>query len=212
MKDSDKAVAGGAAAVVLGHKAPKNILGYEKVHHGTSTEAAASIRKTGLQKSKSGTGVSANDAAIGRAKIEELKGKVYTAKIKATADAHQPGFLGHKMGDTVTARVPYRAPHRLAKDKVFSDLVDQAKGAEKTSGKHQLKNLRIYKHSIHQRFIEGPEYKGTKQFATKGNIRRYLGQAGGKARFAKGVAQAVGAGASGLYAAAHALKAAKEKV
>ena len=73
------------------------------------------------------------------------------------------------------------------------------------------KHLRIYKHGISSRFIEGGKnYGGRKQFATKGNMRRYLAQAGGKARFAKGIAQAAGAAGSGLYAVAHAIKARKE--
>lgn len=208
--EKSKALAGAASAAVLGAKAPKNVLGYEKVHHGTRTLAASeSIKRTGLKKSLSGTGIGREDVSLGAAKASEIKGKVFTTKQKILADAHRQDMFGRKPGATITAKVPYRAKSRLAEDAVLKRNAEAHTGAMGKGLKKQVDNLRIYKHSIHQRFIKGPEYKGTKQFATKGNIRRYLGQAGGKARFAKGVAQAVGAGASGLYAAAHALKAAK---
>lgn len=216
-KHGDKAIVAGAAAAALGHKAPKNLLGYEKVYHGTGDESAASIKKTGLKKSKSGTGIAANDVAAGRATHAEVKGKVYTTRQRALADNHQPGIANFKMGKTLTARVPYRAKKRLATDHVIKRIAEgtdpYTKGnhAQQVGAKMGMKHLRIYKHSIGTRFIEGADgYKGRAQFANKGNIRRYLAQAGGKARFAKGVVQAAGSAGAGLYAAAQALKARKE--
>ena len=216
-KEKRKAGLAGAASAVLASKAPKNVLGYEKVYHGTSHEAAKSILKTGLKKSKSGSGVAANDVALGRATHDEVKGKVYTTRQKALADNHQPGIHTVKIGRTLTARVPYRAKKRLAKDHVISRIADgtdnltKGNPAQKYGAKLGQRHLRIYKHSIGTRFIEGgKDYAGRKQFATKGNMRRYLSQAGGKARFAKGIAQAAGAAGSGLYAVAHAIKARKE--
>lgn len=41
-------------------------------------------------------------------------------------------------------------------------------------------------------------------------MRRYLSQAGGKARFAKGVAQAAGSAGLAMYSVAKAIKARKE--
>lgn len=216
-KEKKKSALAGAASAVLASKAPQNVLGYEKVHHGTSHKAAGEIKKTGLKKSKSGSGIAANDVALGRAKASDVKGKVYTTKQRATADLHQPAMFGHRTGQTLTARVPYRAKSRLAKDHVIENIANGTDNMTR-GNKHQQfaakvakKHLRIYKHGISSRFIEGgKDYGGRKQFATKGNMRRYLSQAGGKARFAKGVAQAAGAVGSGLYAAAHAIKARKE--
>lgn len=216
-KEGRKSALAGAASAVLANKAPKNLLGYEKVYHGTSSEASKSIKKTGLKKSKSGSGVAANDVALGRATHDEVKGKVYTTRQKALADNHQPGLGSFKMGNTLTARTPYRAKHRLAKDHVIermangTDHYTKGNAAQQMGAKIGQKHLRIYKHSIGTRFIEGAEgYKGRRQFATKGNMRRYLSQAGGKARFAKGVAQAAGSAATGMYAIAKGLKARKE--
>lgn len=217
VKDKDKATLAGAASAVLASRAPKNLLGYEKVHHGTSTSASQSIKKTGLKKSYSGSGVAANDVAMGRATHDQVKGKVYTSTMASVADAHRPGLGEFKMGNRLTARVPYRAKKRLAEDHVFKNMVEGKDSysnynrAQRAMAKPQLKSLRIYKHSIPSRFIEGShDYAGRKQFASKGNLRRYLSQAGGKARFTKGVAEAAGAGAAGLYAAAKAIKAHKD--
>lgn len=216
-KEGRKSALAGAASAVLASKAPKNILGYEKVYHGTSKDAARSILKSGLKRSKSGTGVAANDVGLGRATKAEVTGKVYTTRQKALADNHQPGFGAYKIGHTVTARVPYRGKKRLAKDVVIERMA--AGTDEYTKGNHfqqrgaqaAREHLRIYRHSIGSRFIEGSHnYKGRHQFATMGNMRRYLAQAGGKARFAKGVAQAAGSIGAGLYSAAHAIKARKE--
>lgn len=216
-KEKRKAGLAGAASAVLASKAPQNVLGYDKVYHGTSHKAADSIKRSGLKKSYSGSGIAANDVALGRAKPSDVKGKVYTTKQRATADLHQPSFFGHRSGQTVTARVPYRAKSRLAKDHVIeniangTDNITRGNKSQQFAAKMGKKHLRIYKHSISPRFIEGGKnYGGRKQFATKGNMRRYLAQAGGKARFAKGVAQAAGAAGSGLYAVAHAIKARKE--
>ena len=213
-----KSALAGAASAVLAAKAPKNLLGYEKVYHGTGTEAAKSILQTGLRKSKAGSGVGGVDAAYGRVSQKDLKGKVFTSRAKVTADNHQPKVGGFGVGRTVKARVPYRSKSRLAKDHVFENMANgtdkhiKYNDIERHLLKHEVKNLRIYRHSIHTRFIEGSkDYAGRRQFATKGNLRRYLAQAGGKARFAKGVAQAAASGASGMYAIAKGLKARKEK-
>lgn len=216
-KEKRKAGLAGAASAVLASKAPQNVLGYDKVYHGTSHKAAASIKRSGLKKSYSGSGIAANDVALGRAKPSDVKGKVYTTKQRATADLHQPSFFGHRSGQTVTARVPYRSKKRLSNDHVLesvakgTDNLTRNNKMQQFAAKSGLKHLRIYKHGISSRFIEGGKnYGGRKQFATKGNMRRYLTQAGGKARFAKGIAQAAGAAGSGLYAVAHAIKARKE--
>lgn len=215
-KEKNKASLSAAAAGILGSHAPKNLLGYEKVYHGTSTSGARGIRESGIRKAKAGTGIGANDVQIGHAKAKDIRGKVFTTRNKFLADAHQPGFGNHKMGETVKARMPYRAKGRLAEDTVLKNISEGKIGKEipgsQQGAKRHLKDLRIYKHDVKSRFIEGgKDYGGRRQFATKGNMRRYLSQAGGKARFAKGVAQAAGATGSALYSVAHALKARKEK-
>lgn len=218
-KDSDKkkSALAGAASAVLASRAPKNLLGYEKVHHGTSAEAAKSILQTGLKRSKGGTGVGANDAALGRVHKKDLSGRVFTSRLKETADNHQPNLAGLKMGRTVTARVPYRGKNRLHRDVVFDKMINGTDNhtnygrLQRHMARYERANLRIYKHSIPTRFIEGSKnHAGHAQFATKGNLRRYLSQAGGKARFAKGVAQAAGSAGAGMYAIAKGLKARKE--
>lgn len=215
-KEGRKSALAGAASAVLASKAPKNVLGYEKVYHGTqSLSAAKSIRETGIRKSKAGTGVAASDIAHGHLKPKDVKGKVFTTKNKFLADAHRPGNPGMKMGDTVKARVPYRSKARLAEDTALKDTAagkvgQEIKGAQAAAKAH-LKDLRIYKHSVKPRFVEGgSKYGGRRQFATKGNVRRYLAQAGGKARFAKGVAQAAGAVGAGMYSVAKGIQARKE--
>lgn len=214
-KEGRKSALAGAASAVLASKAPKNVLGYEKVYHGTNSPAAQSIKKHGLQKSKAGSGVAAGDVAAGHLHPKDAKGKVFTTKNKFLADAHQPKMGNMNFGTTLKARVPYRAKHRLAEDTVMKNtaagkVATEIKGAQSAAKAH-LKDLRIYKHGISSRFIEGGhKYGGRKQFATKGNIRRYFAQAGGKARFAKGVAQAAGAAGAGMYSVAKAIKARKE--
>jgi hypothetical protein len=215
-KDQRKATLAGAASAVLASKAPKNVLGYEKVYHGTpSSKSADSIRQTGIRKSRAGTGVAAADIAAGHLKPKDVKGKVFTTKNKFLADAHRPNVGGMHLGETLKARVPYRAKHRLAEDTAMADaakgkVATEIKGAQAAAKRH-LKDLRIYKHSVKPRFIAGgAKDGGRRQFATKGNMHRYLSQAGGKARFAKGVAQAAGAVGGGMYAVAKAIKARKE--
>lgn len=216
-KDGRKSALAGAASAVLAHKAPKNVLGYEKVYHGTNHNAAAAIKKTGLKKSKSGSGVAAVDVNLGRATHAEVKGKVYTTRQKAVADFHQPKMGNYSTGQTLTARVPYRSNKRLAKDVVIeriaagTDPVTKTNHAQQALARGAKEHLRIYRHSISPRFIEGGhKYGGRRQFATVGNMRRYLSQAGGKARFAKGLAQAAGSAGAGMYAVAKALKAHRE--
>lgn len=217
IKDKDKSVLAGAASAALAHRSTSHVLGYDKVHHGTNSEAAASIKKTGLKKSYSGTGVGKADADLGRVDHKDVKGKVYTSKSRVTADNHRPGFGGLKMGQTLTARVPHRGKNRLAEDVVFKRMVDGTDNhtnyspLQRRMARSEMKKLRIYKHSIPSRFIEGShDHGGVKQFASKGHMRRYLSTGGGKARFAKGVAMAAGSGASALYSAAKALKAHRE--
>lgn len=216
-KEGRKSTLAGAASAVLASKAPKNVLGYEKVYHGTNSPAAKSIKQTGLRKSKSGTGVGAADEALGRVSQKDLKGKVFTSTNRMTANNHQPKFGNMAMGDTLKARVPYRGKKRLARDVVFDRMINgQDKhtnygAAQRLMARGERSNLRIYKHSIPSRFIEGGKgYAGRKQFASAGNMRRYLATGGGKLRFAKGVAQAAGSGAAAMYAIAHGIKARKE--
>lgn len=214
-EEKRKSLLAGAASAALGASAPKNLLGYEKVYHGTSNTAAKSIRQGGLRKKYSGSGVAAADVKIGHLDPKDAKGKIYTTRNKFLADAHQPKMGNAAMGTTLKARVPYRAKKRLAEDTVLKNTASGKIGKEipgaQRAAKLHLKDLRIYKHGIRSRFIEGSkDYAGRKQFATKGNMRRYLSQAGGKARFAKGVAQAAGSAGAGLYAIAKAIKAKKE--
>lgn len=219
-KDAErkKSALAGAASAVLGARAPKNLLGYEKVYHGTNSGAAQSILNSGLKKSKAGSGVAGADVAAGRVAPSAVKGKVFTSRMKITATNHQPKLAGMPFGRNIKARVPYRSKSRLGKDEVFENMVsgkDKHVNYSKMQRRFanvELKNLRIYRHSIPTRFIEGSkDYAGRRQFASSGNMRRYLSQAGGKARFAKGVAQAAGSAGLGMYSIAKALKARKEK-
>ena len=214
-KQGKKSALAGAASAVIGARAPKNLLGYEKVYHGTNNSAAKSVRRSGLRKKYSGSGVAAADVKVGHLDPKDAKGKIYTTRNKFLADAHQPKMGNVAMGTTLKARVPYRAKKRLAEDTVLKNTAAGKIGKEipgaQMAAKAHLKDLRIYKHGIRSRFIEGgKDYAGRKQFATKGNMRRYLSQAGGKARFAKGVAQAATSAGLGMYAIAKGIKARKE--
>ena len=186
----------GALGAYTLSKAPKNILGYERVHHGTPYKGAIEgIKKHGLKKSFSGTSAAGADVHKGRATLDEVKGKVYTATNKNYAKAYTDPFgLGLTDSSQVASmKVPYRPKGRMAKDVVLDRLVGKNlfnKAVVKLHG------IRVYKHSIPTRFIENSDgYKGVKQFATAGNMRRYLSQPGGKLRFAKGLAQIAGGAA-----------------
>lgn len=210
---NQQVVLSGVASATLAHRATSHLLGYDKVYHGTDNAAAASIRKSGLKKSYAGKGVGGVDISLGRASNKEVAGKVYTSKNRVTADNHRPTIGRSKLGTIVTARVPHRGKERLGEDVVFKRMVNGTDNhthyspLRRRMANAEMEQLRIYKHSIPSRFIEGSaNHGGIKQFASKGHMRRYLASAGGRARFAKGVAMAAGSGASGLYAIASALK------
>ena len=218
-------IAASAGGIAIRSSAPK-ILGYEKVHHGTSSEAAvSSIKSTGLRTSKafSAGGLSATDAAAHNRDPSEFKGKIYTTKSKVLANSFSgKGPLNSKQ--TITANVPYRANKRLARDTILDSLSTaegraqlydkstpelQATMDRKVSGletrtmRKVRDDTRVYKHSIKPRFIEGSEhYKGKSQFLNKNNFKRYFKQEGGKARFAKGIGTA-GIGLAALGYGAH---------
>ena len=174
--------------------ATKNLLGYENVHHGTDTaHKVDSIKSKGLKKSFSGTGTSSVDVNLGRANMNEVKGKVYTSTSHDYAK-HYTDPLGIRKDSSkvVKMKVPYRDKSRLARDIVVERLAKE-QGVNNFAATH---HLRIYKHSIPTRFIEGSkDYKGVKQFASSGNMRRYLSTTSGKLRMAKGIAQLAGSAA-----------------
>ena len=218
----EAATALGAVAVSKG--AQGRLMGYETVHHGTSKDDnVASIKKNGLKKSLSGTGAGAGDVAAGQVKAEHLKGRVFTTTNKPYAQHYTKKdlFSSESPDRIITAHVPYRAKSRLSKDMIMDDVAHGRGQLGAGAGKMQHMNAkllqgqsRIYNHSIKSRFIEGGKgYAGKKQFLNAGHMRRYLSQAGGKARFATGLAQtaaSAGLGALTLRNAAKSLKEHKE--
>lgn len=210
-----------AGAVLAANGAQRRLMGYETVHHGTkSHENVASIKQGGIKKSHAGTGAGAADMAVGHIDKDGLKGRVFTTKDKNYAKHYTRGnlFEGPDERKVVTAHVPYRAKSRLHTDKIMHEAangvgVGAGMGkAEQANAKYLLKNTRVYKHGIKSRFIEGGKgYAGKKQFLNAGHMRRYLSQAGGKARFATGVAQTVASAGLGALTLRNAAKTLKEK-
>lgn len=190
---TDAQIGSAGAGVLVGVHAPRNLLGYESVHHGTPySESIASIKKHGLRKSYAGSMAAGNDVKAGKASLKEVKGRVFTTKNKQYAKhyTHAISIL-QDPSKVLSMKVPYRHPGTLPRDVVVDRLA-----AEKGYSPNQINHIRVYKHSIRPRFIEGSDgYKGVKQFATAGNLRRYLSRPGGKLRMAKGIAQAATAGA-----------------
>lgn len=224
-KEKNRHVGLSAAGAVLASKgAQGRLMGYETVHHGTSkTDNVKSIKEGGLKKSLAGTGAGAGDMAAGQVKAKDLKGKVFTTTNKGYAQHYtkRDVFSPDDARRVVTAHVPYRAKSRLSKDMIMDDVANGrgklGEGADKMqrlNAKMLQGQSRIYNHSIKSRFIEGGKgYAGKKQFLNAGHMRRYLSQAGGKARFATGVAQtaaSAGLGALTLRNAAKSLKELKE--
>lgn len=215
--------AAGAIAAAQGSRG--RLMGYETVHHGTAKdENVGSIKKDGLKKSLAGTGAGAGDMAAGQVKAKDLKGRVFTTTNKAYAQHYTKRdiFSSADARRVVTAHVPYRAKSRLSKDMVMDDVANGrgklgagADKAQRLNAKLLQGQSRIYNHSIKSRFVEGGKgYAGKKQFLNAGHMRRYLSQAGGKARFATGVAQvaaSTGLGALTLRNAAKTLKEKKDK-
>lgn len=212
--------AGGAILASSG--AQQRLMGYETVHHGTSkNDNVASIKKDGLKKSLSGTGAGAGDVSAGHVKAENLKGRVFATTNKSYAQHYtKKDLLSSESPDRiVTAHVPYRAKSRLSKDMIMDDIAHGRGKVGAGVGKVQRMTAkllqgqsRIYNHSIKSRFIEGgKDYAGKKQFLNAGHMRRYLSQAGGKARFATGVAQSAVSAGLGALTLRNAAKTLKEK-
>lgn len=196
----------GSAPLV--YHAPKNILGYHKVFHGTPI-GHDSIKAKGLRKGLAGTGSGGVDIKAGSTDAANIRGKVFTTTDPKYALGYTNKYASMKtMDDVIKMRVPYRHKGRMARDVVVDKIINREIGPVDEYNierfiKHR-KNTHVYKHSIPARFIEGSStYKGISQFANKGHIRRYLAQPGGKARMALGIGQLLGAG--GLVYGAHKL-------
>ena len=190
----------------MAYSAPKNVLGYHKVYHGTPRGHVA-IKDQGLRKSMAGTGAGGVDVNVGHANPSDIKGKVFTTTNPEYAKRYTNRISAlQNMDDVIKMRVPYRHKGRMARDTVVDRIINREIDGVTDDHVKQFKQARkvtrVYKHSIPARFIEGSDkYKGVKQFLNKGHIRRYLAQPGGKARMALGVGQLLGAGALAYGAA-----------
>lgn len=201
-----KAVGSGLAAYAIGREAPSRLLGYHKVYHGTSSgKNADSIRKSGLKKSKGGTGVSVaddrNKTAGSSGNVSRSKGHVYMTKNKIQGQHYTKGiFGGPNKENLVTARIPHGHYEKAKVDKLTKKLLAEHTG--KTPSNKAAKNLgAMSTKSISPSKIEGSsKYKGRKQFATKKNLKNYLSTGSGKKRFATGVLSALGSAGAGGYA------------
>lgn len=210
-----------AGSVVASSGAQGRLMGYETVHHGTTKhENVMSIKKHGLKKSHAGTGAGAVDMAVGHVDKDNLKGRVFSTTNKTYASHYTKNGIFDSPDErkVVTAHMPYHAKSRLHTDKIMDEAArgvgvgKNMSKAEQTNAKRLLDQTRVYKHGIKTRFIEGgKDYAGKKQFLNAGHMRRYLSQAGGKARFATGVAQSAASAGLGALALRNAAKSLKEK-
>ena len=214
--------ASAAGAASAGIKARKDrVLGYKSVYHGTSDSIAKDIRKKGLKASKGGSSSGAStkdDAALGTDKnVKRSKGKTYITTRKDVASNYasiaNTGRVGSPSKGVVKANIPHRKYQTRHVDSLSKSNVEAVHGPHSRRGHKAFGSMGK---SIPPSQIEGSsKYKGTKQYATKKNMKSYLGNKSGRARFAKGVgsyAAKGGLGALAVGAAAYGAKKLVEKV
>lgn len=198
MKDDTKKNIRDAAIVgVAAHQAPRRLLGYHVVRHGTTKENAKKIKSEGLQTRRAGSGAGdvkgLSDAK--RAETKRMtKGRVYFSKnpIMSNAYASMTGhgdfkkvkkremFTGGK-GKTVKARITDRQYRNAKADIEYGH--DNPKWNAASSNK-----------SIPSRQIVGGKgSKGIMSTVNKNTLKGYIKSNPG--RFGRGVALA-GAGAA----------------
>lgn len=211
-KDHDaglKATGAAGVAAYNASKVPSRLLGYHNVYHGASSrENASNIREKGLKKSKGGSGVSRNDDSIkngGRSDhVKRSKGNIYFSKSKDQAMQYTRGLF-NPMGDRkrlIKAKISHdHYTNRSVKDSLTSKLIDESGQGAFYGEKARKAQAAKSNKSISPSQIKGSsKYKGRRQFATKKNMKNYLGSGSGKKRFAHGLANAALSAGSGLYA------------
>jgi hypothetical protein len=187
--------AGGALAY---HAAPK-VLGYHRVYHGNSNAAAVTnIKKQGLRKNYSGTGVSMADSALnaGGSSSHHIhaQGKVFLTKNKPYALTYTKDiFSGTDARKIVSGKISHKQYSNAKKDPLVQTL---------SGGAISKRNAFTVERSIPATKIKGSKhYRGARQYARLKNLKEYVGVKGGKRRLANGI----GMGLAGAALAAHAL-------
>lgn len=186
----------GAGSAALAKAAPSRLLGYHNVYHGTSKENAAKIKRDGKLKASMGGGGNGASQSMGNKNEfmsdtfkERSKGKVHFTKTEGIAKffADFTGTDGGAnkggKGEVLKAKMPHS---QYTKAKVDKDVAGPGgnEGIKKRIASTTTKDVKV-----------GKGYN----FATKRNMNRYLKAKGGKARFARGVASALGsAGLAGM--------------
>lgn len=197
----------GAGAYLL-NKAPQRLLGYHTVYHGTTNENAAAIRKKGFDPSKGGSGASTLNSrytAESRGKIHvtktklsarmyagDLGGKIRAEKTKnptnprilrTTGSAIKDSFMGK--GSVVKARLTHNQWEKMNIDRDSSgNAPNNPFMNERMKERAATSNNRI-----HKRFVTGAGNGGAAQFATRNNLRKYLGHRAGRIRALGGLGQ-----------------------
>lgn len=174
-------------AKILSH-APKRLLGYHTVYHGTSKETANTIRKEGLDPSKGGTGA----AKAHQSFADVSKGKVHVTKSPLYARAYSSGVArnafekvtGSGKGGSVFKDVGKGSvlKARISDEKWKGFAHDIDGGPTKRFA--ATTTSRIDSSSI----VGGAGNMGRREFLNKPHLSKYYGTASGKNRALRGVA------------------------
>ena len=181
-------------------KAPGQLLGYHDVYHGTQSNSKVdSIRDKGLKKSKGGTGVSIiDDKTINGGTsnhAHNAKGHVFFSKSRDQANHYTQTIFGPDPKNVAHAIIP----HSHYADRSIADPLSKALSPKYTPDVMAKHMAARSDKSISPAQIKGSsKYKGVKQYATGKNMKKYLSNKSGVARFGLGLANAA-AGAVGAH-------------
>lgn len=207
------ATVGGAVGLGLVHSSTGKILGYHTVRHGTTGEAAKSIKKDGLKASMGGTGASTmQDDYIhnSRGKVHVTKSRLMSHVYAGNIGKHAKDLDGHGSharafgrilkdravgGKVVSARVSHSQWNRFKVDNDSTSPMDGSEEFRKGLGS-------TYSRDISSKQIKGGKgSKGILPYLSKKNMSRYLSTASGRARASVGAAQLVAGSGLAAYAA-----------
>jgi hypothetical protein len=200
-KDSNKlALTATAAGGSLVYSSTENLLGYHKVHHGTTKDIAKNIQTEGFDPKKGGTGA----ASLHPEMVRESAGKIHVTKNKVLAHLYGSKIMhrGHPLGKgfdnsfngvakdvmnskVVSARIPHSVYEGFDSDKHHGgNSLDPKNEVHKATAATTTKK-------IPSTFIEGGKgSKGILNFVHKNHLKNYYGSKAGKIRGLKGLGMA----------------------
>lgn len=201
MTDNQKNVRDAAILGVAAHQAPRRLLGYHVVRHGTTKDSAKQIKKTGLRTQYGGTGRGASGSTHvtpdeRRVMTENSRGKVYFTKGPVHANAYA-FTTGHKTPDKANFGEALRGlatgrPGKVVKARITDRQYRTAKKDAEYGSQFSKRDAAHSNHSIPSRqIIGGAGSKGIRSVINKNTLKSYIKKNPG--RFLRGAALA-GAG------------------